>query len=358
MKTVAVRGAKGRIECLWYPPFVGSRTIPQLYAAIQHEIEHLVRMHLARYSKKYNALLWNLAIDMCVNGLESNPRIGCLDNKLVMPISPEEGKLIFIPATWKSDESAEYYYSLIEKDPKFEWARKLAKKQSFYDGMVDDHSLWKKSDMSEDELRQLVKDITVQAIDRSQGRIPGHLAGLLERLNTPIISWRHMLRQYFGHHLGNRRKTYSRRDRRQDIFGLPGISHHAAAKVSVIVDTSGSISTEDLEQFFAEIEAIAYRASVCILQWDSKFQSFTARYRRGKWKNIKIKGKGGTDMASPVNWLEKNGLVGDVCIMLTDGECNYAEKKPFPMITCVTTSRGSAPSWGKVIRMEPIAVKE
>lgn len=212
--------------------------------------------------------------------------------------------------------------------------------------------------MSKDEIRQLIHDAAVHAASRSQGRMPGHLSDLLKQLAEPIVSWRQIMRLYLGRHLGDRRKTYSRRDRRRDLFGLPGISHHAAATASVVVDTSGSISKEDLEQFFAEIDALAYRTRVCILQWDHAFQGFTPRYRRGDWKKIKIHGRGGTDMAAPVEWLLENRLIGDVCVMLTDGYCNYTEPRSFPMLTCITTPGGAEPNWGRVIYLNGKAEKE
>jgi len=56
-------------------------------------------------------------------------------------------------------------------------------------------------------------------------------------------------------------------------------------------------------------------------------------------------------MKAPVEWLEKNGLIGDVCIMLTDGFCQYPPKKSFPFVVCITTPDGAEPSWGKTIRM-------
>jgi len=352
-KTMGVNCSNGRINCYWYPEFIESDTIPELFAAIQHEIEHLVRMHLARTSSKYEPLLWNLALDMCVNGSKNNPRIGCLvGDTLTLPIDEEkEGNMIWISPDWPVDETAEHYYDRIKTDNEYQWARDLANRQAFCQGMVDDHSIWKGSEMSADEMRQLVHDATTQASQRSQGNIPGHLLELLEKLANPIISWRQILRQFFGRHLGDRRRTYNRRDRRRDIFGQPGISHHAAAKASCIIDTSGSISKDDLEQFFTEIEAIAYRTRLCILQWDHAYQGFTGRYRRGDWKKIQIKGRGGTDMAAPVEWLYKNDLIGDVCIMLTDGFCNYPEKKSFPFVVCITTDSGSEPNWGRPIRM-------
>jgi hypothetical protein len=58
-------------------------------------------------------------------------------------------------------------------------------------------------------------------------------------------------------------------------------------------------------------------------------------------------------MAAPVEWLADRNLVGDVCVMLTDGYCSYTSKKPFPMITCITTGDGQACPWGTNIRLNP-----
>jgi predicted metal-dependent peptidase len=139
---------------------------------------------------------------------------------------------------------------------------------------MDSHATWSQTDISEDEARQLVKDITDQATAKCQGNSPGHLTQVLKDLAKAVVHWRELLRQYIGNHVGNRRLTYSRRNRRQDTFGLPGISHHAAGRVCVIVDSSGSISDVELAQFFSEIEMISSRAKVHVLQWDYSFQGY------------------------------------------------------------------------------------
>jgi len=221
----------------------------------------------------------------------------------------------------------------------------------FQNNAVDDHSTWTQSDISHDEARQLVHDMVKEATDKSQGHTPGHLAQAIDELKKPIVRWREILRQIIGTHVGNRRKTYARRNRRYDIWGIKGISHHAAATVSVIIDTSGSIGTKELEQFFGEIEAISYRAKVNVLQWDHAFQGFD-QYRRGDWKKITANGRGGTDMAAPVKWLEENGQVADLQIMLTDGYCNWPAPREYPMVFCITTDNTSEPEWGVSIRMK------
>ena len=97
-----------------------------------------------------------------------------------------------------------------------------------------------------------------------------------------------------------------------------------------------------------EGEAIAHRADIFLLQWDADFQGY-AKYRRNDWKKIEICGRGGTDMAAPVDWLEENRALSDCVIMLTDGYCNWPEKRNFPMIFIISGNDNSKPDWGHTI---------
>jgi len=389
-RTMGVRIINGcDIQCLWYPPFVDSLTIEELFAVIQHEIEHIVRVHCVRIGHR-NPEAWNVAADMTVNGPRTAPRIGYTDPSTNEVIIPHKGQICWIPDDWPKDETSEHYYAKLEKKGGNccgNCGRPMSGKGKGKGGKgkqkgggggggqpdpnacpqcgqsgdgysfggvsgqaIDDHSIWNQSDVSEDEARQVVKDMVVQASEKCQGHTPGHLVEAIKALNKPVIRWRELLRHYFGKHVGNQRKTYSRRNRRRDWFGMPGISRHAAANVCVIIDTSGSIGSRELEQFFAEIDMIASRAKVMVLQWDHAFQGF-AMYRRGDWKKFEVHGRGGTDMAAPVEWLCDNNQVADCQVMLTDGYCNWAEPKPFPMITVITTPDTDGPGWGHQVRM-------
>lgn len=345
-RTMGVRIVNGgEIQCLYYSKFVDSLTIKELYAVIQHEIEHIVRAHCIRASDR-EPQVWNIACDFCVNGPRTAPRIGYEDPSTGELIIPFKDKLCWIPQSWPKDGTAEQFYDMLIKHGNTGG--------SFAGQILDDHSVWSQSDVSQDEARQIVKDVVDQATQKCQGHSPGHLAEAINSLSKPVVRWRELLRHYLGKHVGSQRSTYSRRNRRHDWFGMPGISHHAAARVNVIVDTSGSIGQRELEQFFAEIDAISARAKTTILQWDHAFQGF-GQYRRGDWKKFSVKGRGGTDMAAPVQWLIDNKLIADVQVMLTDGYCNYLNdsRVNFPFITVITTPEGttSGPDYGHVVRM-------
>ncbi len=380
----------GLIQVLYYPPYVAKHGLKELYGQVQHVIEHLVRLHPVRTGGREKRM-WGVAADMSVNGKESNPRVGYKEKGKVLPPS---GDVIYCPSDVDDTLSAEEYYKMLENNEMGKNGKKKGKGQGQQgqkgkgqgqkgqgqgqdqqdgegegdqqgggnggapsDGFgktTDDHSTWGQSDVSEDEARQLVKDICDQASQKSQGHVPGHLKEILKALEKPIVRWKELLRRLMGTYVGNRRWTNSRRNRRHDFFGKPGISHHAACTVSIVVDTSGSVSSKMLQQFFAEIEAVCYRAKVNVLQWDHAFQGF-GRYRRGDWKRIQVRGRGGTDMAAPVKWLEDQGLIGNCCVMLTDGYCNWPEKKNFPMIFVIARERSGEvvkkPDWGHLVDM-------
>ena len=392
-RTMGVRVmSTGDIECIYYPPFVDRLSVEENFAVVQHEIEHVVRLHCLRRQQRHPQV-WNIAADMTINGSKDRPRIGYEDVSATDPdkklIVPMKDSIVWIPKDWPQDQTSEFYYEKLLKGS--DKSGKKGKTEGPGEGRgnapgkgnqdedgsdgegggsggsggsgnngldkygktLDDHSIWDQSDIDEDAARQLVKNACDYASGQAQGDTPGHLKDAINALNKPIVRWRELLRMYLGRHLGNSRKTYSRRNRRQDVFGLPGKSHRAAATATVIIDTSGSISKEDLQQFFAEIEAIAYKTKVMVLQWDHAFQGY-GPYRRGSWKNFQINGRGGTDMAAPVVWLKKNKLVNDVQIMLTDGYCNYvpSEEVGFPFVTVITNKAGSKPSYGHSIYLQ------
>ena len=340
-RTMGVRVMSGgEVECLYYPPFIESISTEQLYGVIQHEIEHIVRCHCIRIGDR-DAKIWNIAADMSVNGKQISPRIGFKDAKgnLVLPL---EGNIIWIPSDWDADMTTEQYYELlIEQSP-----------EDISGQLIDDHDIWSQSDSSADEIRQSIKNMVVDAVDKSSGSVPQHLEASIAALNQPTIEWRQLLRLYLGRYVGRRRYTYSRRNRRKRAFGTKGISKHATSDINIIVDVSGSITESELRQFFTEIESISHKCKIWLLLWDQQFRGYR-QYRRGDWKSFSIIGSGGTDMIAPIEWLCKNDLVKSVQIMLTDGYCAFSDEKDFELISVITTNdvNTNKPSWGKIVYM-------
>ncbi len=218
--------------------------------------------------------------------------------------------------------------------------------------MVGNHDIWEKTECSEDDARQTVKSMVDDATSKSPGGTPGHLTDAIEDLNKPIINWKELLRTYTGRHCGCQRRTYSRTNRRRQTFGSKGVSRHAAATLTVVVDTSGSMSREALKQIFSEIEAMSGNWLVSVIQSDSQVQGEIRKYRRGDWAHIDIQGRGGTDIDVPFEYMIENGAVGDCVIALTDGYVpRWPDEKGFPVVWILTSEDSSEPDWGHVVRV-------
>ncbi len=88
--------------------------------------------------------------------------------------------------------------------------------------IVDNHEIWESSTASEDEARQSIKNMVSEATQKAQGTVPGHLIDAIKKLNEPVVRWQDFLQSIIGRHVGSKRYTFSRRNRRVDIFRHEG----------------------------------------------------------------------------------------------------------------------------------------
>ncbi len=343
-KTMGVRIVNGSdVQCLYYEPFVDSLSVEELCGVIQHEIEHIVRCHCIRVGSRDKELA-NIAADMAVNGKRSSPRIGYADNmnNLILPMG---GNIVWVPESLPDDETLEYYYEILDTHGSSGMTKDDHGFMSF-----DDHSIWDQTDLSSDDVRQVVKALVDDVSSRNPGSIPGHLVEHINSLSNPIIRWRDFFKNIVNRYVGMKRKTFSKLNRTRQVFGVPGVTKRAGAKINVIVDVSFSVDYDMLKQFFAEIESMSCNSKIYVLQWDCKYVSYNL-YRKGDWKNIDVGGRGGTDMGAPIKYLIENRLVGDLQILLTDGFCTYSDDCGINLITVITRNYSNKPSWGHVIEM-------
>ena len=323
VNTMGVRMlSNGNILCRWSGPFVNSLKTDHLIAVIKHEIEHIVRVHVVRWYGR-DATLWNYAADMLVNGTSDHPNIDDLPYSPVFYCHPEH------------DKTTEEVYDWLDKH-----SIKLPVDRDF----LDNHDEWKESTAGEDQARQMAKEWTEEATRRA-GAAPGHLTQAIQALQNE-------LKQYVGKQVGIRRKTWSRRSRREDRFGVKGVSSHGSTKLVVLCDTSGSISERMLRQFFSELELMSTKFKITLVQFDHVVQS-VEKYRRGDWKKIEVHGRGGTSFVNAINTLKELKIVGRVNIILTDGYAGWPEPEDFEVLWAIIGGKDHpVPPWGRVLHIE------
>lgn len=357
VETIGVAAHKtGRIACYFNSEWCNQWSVSELVAIIIHEIEHVVRLHIHRspYTSKSDMYLFNVAADWVINGPYHHNRI------IGLPKNHKTGKPVgcFIPCKddpqWvgvdlsgiTDDMTSEEYYK---------WLKNLPDPPSSGDGpeTIDDHKVWDLTDASQDETRQIVRDM-VRSATNIVGSCPAHLLTSISELNKPQHNWIHMLRNFVGRNTGGDRKTLSRINRRYRRFGLKGTSTHGTIPVTLYVDRSGSMVQPILRRVFTEVESLSQKLKITMIVFDTEVTD-VMKYQRGDWKKIQLKGGGGTDFEAPIKYAEENGLIGKANIFLTDGECHIPAARPYPWMWAVVGSRKSGiwnnfkDAWGTLV---------
>ena len=190
---------------------------------------------------------------------------------------------------------------------------------------------------------------TAEQVEKQRGTIPAELKEIIEKLREKkpeIFNWKAYFRRLLGS-IYDVSVRSSRRKLSKRFEGSAGIQHKKKVSILVAVDTSGSVSTKELQDFFSEIEYI-YKAGarVTILQCDSRISSIDEY--DGK-KIPKITGRGGTDFNPPVEWYIKHKKEYASLIYFTDGECSLPVKRPSGMVWVITSNGYHQEYPGKVV---------
>ena len=183
---------------------------------------------------------------------------------------------------------------------------------------TDDHRQMKEL---KDVEKAVLEDIINNARTRSWGTISGgmqaHIAELIKVQNIP---WQQQLARFmskFVHEPGQiYENTWSKRNRRS--LPLPGV-RKLSKKIVVSVDTSGSVADEDIAIFFGQIEKIVKDFSkMTLIQWDTQVNSVET-YKKGAYKKITIKGRGGTSPQDLYDRVHKELKGTSILVNFTDG---------------------------------------
>jgi predicted metal-dependent peptidase len=208
------------------------------------------------------------------------------------------------------------------------------------DEMVLKYACWGEiGDFTGDDPDAEMERITVLLSDayrRSQGKLPAGLERLILDRIAPPIPWRNILENYV---VSAVRESYSstrfnRRFLRNKIY-LPAL-HSTKLNLVVAVDTSGSISGDQLSEIGAVIEDIRIQVPkmvVSVIYCDAKVQRREI-FEEGDACVLKPKGGGGTDFRPVFEEVKRDDTPPDVLLYLTDGYGTYPERNEieFPVI--------------------------
>lgn len=192
---------------------------------------------------------------------------------------------------------------------------------------------------------------------RESGKLSGNLARLAEAALAPQVSWRAALAQYLSQ-AAHDDYTWQRPSRRTDETASdviwPSLRSHSG-DIFVALDTSGSISEPDLEQFAGELNAIkgTLPVRVTLVACDAALAP-DGPWVFEPWQELrlprKFEGGGGTAFAPVFEWIEREGAHPDALVYFTDAEGDFPPLPPhYPVLWLI---KGKAPvPWGRRIQL-------
>lgn len=190
-------------------------------------------------------------------------------------------------------------------------------------------------------------------IAKQMGKLSGGLSRFVDNLIHVPTPWYQILEKYVTERIRTD-YTWTRPNRRYSGLGLylPSIDGKGMGTIPIIVDTSGSISTQELTAFASHVSTIMEACQpkeVHVIYVDSGVSRVDVYEPHDLPLKLDPAGGGGTDMRVGVEWAEKNLPDSPVMIMLTDGYTPWPERTAIPMIT--VTSGQEAPI-GESIKIE------
>lgn len=160
-----------------------------------------------------------------------------------------------------------------------------------------------------------------EATLKSCGSVPGEIKDILSKLE-PLpekFNWKAYLRRFVGRSNIIYTKKLKRKFNKR-FEENPGLKIKKKNHILVAVDTSGSVSKKELEEFFNEIYHIHKTGvEVTVVQCDSAISDIS-KYKPGL--DIKIHGRGGTSFEPVIDYYDGNVHKYTALIYFTDGEAS------------------------------------
>lgn len=291
-------------------------TEDQKKGVLIHELMHIGFNHLITRDDYQDKKLFNIAADLEINQYIERSWL------------PKEGIFLDTFPTLNLPRKAgtDAYYKLLEQAHQDGTSPELDQMMQ-QDG--DMHMTWDEAtaNLTEAEKKLLQKQVEHQLKEvaeaiKQKGNIPGQFKEIIDnlfKLEEPKFNWRAYLRRFAGSSI----KIYTKKTRRKPnkrYDGNPALKVKQRNHVLLAIDTSGSVSSEELKEFYSEMHHIHKTGTdITVVQCDTqigKIESFNPK------TNFEVTGRGGTDFQPVVDYYNENSRKYTSIIYFTDGECD------------------------------------
>ena len=351
-KKIPTAGVDERNNLYYNPDFISDLTDEEGKGVMAHEVMHLALECFDRLGER-DKNRWNIAQDVIINHI-------LVQNGLEIPeegIIPQNGTLELEQyGTLENvgDEYSESVYAwLKENEPDAESLIDSFDKivQSSGESGEGGKSIQIPEDVdieesdeydkvgsgSEDDVdwdKEMEKAAHKHATER--GEAPAGVEGMIDSKRSDDVNWKNLIRTTISE-LNPYSQTYRKPHKNSHSVGhyIPSQKKKGSISVIAVVDTSGSVSDENLSKFIGEVINIINtyeQIDLTVIQHDAEVQDVET-YNRPKssdFTKFEIAGRGGTSHVPVFDAIEDEQLADHetIIVCLTDGYTNVPDSVP------------------------------
>ena len=333
------------------PEFVAGLTDAELRFVLAHEVLHPAMGYWDRL-KSRDKMGFNVAHDYAINLIIESfsqqfpsqltmPKIGLLDHKY-------------------DGMAAEEIYDALPKQPQNggmggDCRGDLSESQDGQAAGQGDQAAQNKLDKEWRLHSEAARQVHETALGK--GSLPAAVQKFLDELLDPKVHWSTVLSSWIGENAGKQDFTYQRPARRSESVGelLPGIHRTDLPDVTILWDTSGSMTGQETE-ILTEVADIVEELGLTIrlIVCDCSIHADVDKIDNVAALLPHVKGGGGSSFTPAFDRLaEENNT--SVVVAFTDGYIDVPAMQPDSLkgVLWVLTYNGQRPaSWGRAIMLD------
>lgn len=366
------------IRRIWYnPEWTRHLDDAQLGFVMAHEVGHAIFVSGERRAMR-DAHLWNCATDYAINRVVASipnaarprepmyrspngkyPGIGrveILDERRFDGLIAEAIYERLLSETRAGPKGLRVRLPDLDGDSNAAGANGRSVEGSDHGGGIDIHL---PNSLSPSE-RERIGDRVRAAVAHAQtcahaGNIPGDIARAFSAGAPARVAWQRVLRSFVSRAVTRDEFDSRRPNLRWWSQGavVPGRMGESVGTIVVALDTSGSISGDQLAAVVAEIRALRrMTADFRLIVADARVHEDVDVDGIEAWLGAgRAKGGGGTDHRPVFDYLRERRIVPDVFVGLTDLYSKFPAKAPaFPVVWVVPAKHGEC-TFGRVIEV-------
>lgn len=352
--------------------YINSLDIDQTQFALSHEALHCALSHFYRRGHRIKTR-WDLACDYAVNpllindGLKPTPDAAYLEEYKGM--TAEEIYPCLDDEDDEEDEQEQGSDTDDNEDLENKHQGDAGNDDSEREPEQDDRSEGAGNNQHENESNggsaaaepqpmsgQQQEDLNTQWQQRlataaqtahQRGQLGGEMARMVDFLLQPRLPWRMLLQRYMAM-TARDDYSYSRPSSRRGNPAVYPRLRSSETSVVVVIDTSGSISEEEIGEFISEIDAIKsyVRARITLLTCDSEL-NHGCPWHFDPWddfsRDIEIHGGGGTSFRPPFEWIENQDRAPDLLVYFTDARGIFPPAEPMYPVLWLVKGQATVP---------------